>query len=157
MMLGIMAVSDQKDYCMFYRQWHVQGGFCLSFHLAMCSLMWLLSPGCSSSWPVWTRKDSFLLWQWHVQGEFCRLRCTSRCVPFSGLQAPTVRRPLTLGVMAVWTGRTVAGLLVSVHFALCSLVHRPLMSDIMAVMDQKDSYDISFAVQRQTPWSKLFV
>ena len=32
-------------------------------------------------------------------------------------------------IMAVWTGRTVAGLLVSVHFALCSLVHRPLMSD----------------------------
>ena len=43
------------------------------------------------------------------------------------------------------------------HFALCSLVHRPLMSDIMAVTDQKDSCDISFAVQRQSPWSRQFV
>ena len=34
---------------------------------------------------------------------------------------------------------------------------QPLMSDIMAGMDQKDSCDISFAVQRQSPWSKLFV
>ena len=48
-------------------------------------------------------------------------------------------------------------LLVFMHFALCSLVHRPLMSDIMAVMDQKDSCDISFAVQRQSPWSGQFV
>ena len=42
-------------------------------------------------------------------------------------------------------------------FHACSLVHRPLMSDIMAVMDQKDNYDISFAVQRQSPWSRQFV
>ena len=31
------------------------------------------------------------------------------------------------------------------------------MSDIMAVMDQKDIYDISFSVQRQSPWSRQFV
>ena len=47
--------------------------------------------------------------------------------------------------------------MVFMRFALCFLVHRPLMSDIMAVMDQKDSCDISFAVQRQSPWSGQFV
>ena len=31
------------------------------------------------------------------------------------------------------------------------------MSDIMAVMDQKDNYDISFVVQRQSPWSGQYV
>ena len=42
------------------------------------------------------QEDSLLLWQWHVQGGFCRLRCTSHCFPFSGLQAPAVRRPMIL-------------------------------------------------------------
>ena len=42
-------------------------------------------------------------------------------------------------------------LLVIMHVALCSsLVDRPMMFDIMAVMDQKDSCDISFAAQRQS-------
>ena len=44
MMLGIMAVMDQKDYCTFYWQWHVQGLVCWPFHLAMCSLAWLAGP-----------------------------------------------------------------------------------------------------------------
>ena len=72
-----------------------------------------------------------------------------------------------------WTERPVAVacvrlvLLVIMHFALCSsLVDRPMMFDIMAAMDQKDScdietvespqlqsfqvVDISFAAQRQS-------
>ena len=48
-------------------------------------------------------------------------------------------------------------LLFFMHSALFFLVHRPLMSHIMAVMDQKDNYDNSFAVQRQSPWSRQFV
>ena len=40
MMLGIMTVMDQKDYCTFYWQWHVQGLVCWPLHLAMCSLTW---------------------------------------------------------------------------------------------------------------------
>ena len=43
-MFGITAVMDQKDYCTFYWQWHVQGLFCWPFHLAMCSLPWLADP-----------------------------------------------------------------------------------------------------------------
>ena len=44
MMLGITAVSDQKDYCTFCWQWHVQGLFCWPLHLAMCSLACLAGP-----------------------------------------------------------------------------------------------------------------
>ena len=44
MMLGIMAVIHQKDYCTFYWQWHVQGLFCWPLHFAMCSLTCLAGP-----------------------------------------------------------------------------------------------------------------
>ena len=37
-MLGILAGMDQKDYCTFYWQWHLQGLVCWPLHLAMCSL-----------------------------------------------------------------------------------------------------------------------
>ena len=44
-----------------------------------------------------------LLWQWHVQGGFAG---------YDALRAVflSVRRPMILGIMAVWTGRTVAGI-----------------------------------------------
>ena len=54
MMLGIMAVMDQKDYCKFYWQWHVQGLVCWPLHLAMCSLNVVGRPrwitGCRKLW-----------------------------------------------------------------------------------------------------------
>ena len=59
--------------------------------LALCSLPWSAGPGCSSSWPMWTRRDS----------------CSSMfMVGIAGFNAPRavfsslVRRPMMLGVMA---------------------------------------------------------
>ena len=50
-------------------------------------------PGCSASWPIWTRRivlfvRSLSPQQWHVQGWFYWLFCTSRC-----LSLPPVVRP----------------------------------------------------------------
>ena len=66
---------------------------------------------------------------------------------------PWFAGPLCKALWPLWTKRTVAVsftmlvLLVTMHLALCSLVCRPVMLDIMAVMDQKDSHVM---VQRQS-------
>ena len=31
----------------------------VTLHFVLCSLPWSASPGCSSSWPVWTRRTVY--------------------------------------------------------------------------------------------------
>ena len=88
MMIGIMAVSDQKDYCTFYWQWHVQGLFCWPLHLAMCSLACLAGP------------DARHLGRYEPEGLIRVLHCCShaRCVQ---RQMPWLRGAVNCGFSAV--------------------------------------------------------
>ena len=145
----------------------------VTLHFVLCSLPRSASPGCSSSWPVWTR--------WTVSSSMavaCARRVllvTLHLALFSrpGSQAHARHHGLSGPKRTVAVSFTMLVLLVTMHLALCSLVCRPMMLDIMAVMDQKDSHvlvpwsdcrklwslrscslslvvDISFAVQRQS-------
>ena len=81
MMLGIMAVLDQKDSSAVIQATHAVGigsGMCkpaFGYFFAICSLLFSSGPRCSTPWPVWTRRAAmqrlfggclygFVLWFW---------------------------------------------------------------------------------------------
>ena len=75
----------------------------VTLHFMLCSPPWSASPRCSSSWPVWTRRT--------VSSK--AVACARRVLPVTmhpRCFLVSVRRPTILGIMAVWTRRTVAGI-----------------------------------------------
>ena len=75
----------------------------VTLHFMLCSPPWSASPGCSSSWPVWTRRTVSPL----------AVACARRVLTVTihpALFTCLGSQAMTLGIMAAWTGRTVAGI-----------------------------------------------
>ena len=148
---GIIVGMNQKDFfhraCRRLRQWHLQGWFCWLFRALSSFLLSFTGPGCSASWPVWTRRTALrflaVACAWLVLQVILHL-----ALYFSLLSSgPDVRHHCRYGpdgqlcgeILAVACARLVL-LVFCTSRCVPPVVLKPKMLGIMAGMNQRDSY-----------------
>ena len=106
----------------------------VTLHFMLCSLPWSASPGCSSSWPVWTRRTVY-----SFMAVACARRVLLVTLHLALFSFPRFAGPWFSASRPAWTGRQLlwhvkAGYAGydAPHAVVFFLVRRPMMLDIIA-------------------------